>query len=376
VSTAEPTENAVARAQVLLRLGRPREAAEHLSRALASDPDDAWAHVLMASARLQLEEPEAAGEAAQAAVRLAPENPAGHRLLAVALAALGRKDAAARSAKEAVRLDPEDPTSLLVLSQALQETGDEAGARAAIDQALALDPEDAELHAQLGVILLAHEDADGAERAFLDALELDPESDVAHNNLGVLQMRRRRPMEAMASLEAAARLDPGSELVGRNLERASRGPLIAVLRVVAGFLLVCAVLAAFDTSADDRWGPVIGFAVAGLALLGFARAARPRMSPETAALVADRRRARRYRPARWDWRAPTRLRPWWWIVLTKIPPPAAFAVNLALFVLDVAGGSTFGAVVFGVALPFSGHRLWRWARRRWPGRDSWRPPSD
>ena len=86
-------------------------------------------------------------------------------------------------------------------------------------------------------------------------------------------------------------------------------------------------------------------------------------------------RARRFKPHRWDWSWPARLRPWWWVLLTKLPAPLLLAINLLLFAGALAGLLVVWALVLGIALPFSFMRTWRWFRRRHPGASSWRPPA-
>ena len=66
-------------------------------------------------------------------------------------------------------------------------------------------------------------------------------------------------------------------------------------------------------------------------------------------------RARRFKPHRWDWSWPTRLRPWWWVLLTKLPAPLLLAVNLLLFAGALAGLLVVWALVLGIALPVQRH---------------------
>ena len=100
-----------------------------------------------------------------------------------------------------------------------------------------------------------------------------------------------------------------------------------------------------------------------------------RLSAPTRRLLADDRAARRFKPHRWDWSWPTRLRPWWWVLLTQLPAPFLLAVNVILLAASIAGALAFWVLVFGIALPFSLMRTWRWYRRRHPGASSWRPPA-
>jgi len=94
---------------------------------------------------------------------------------------------------------------------------------------------------------------------------------------------------------------------------------------------------------------------------------------------------RRFRPQRWDWTWITRLRPWWWILLQRVPAPLALAINALGFAVALpsaldagAGGasSPVWAIVLGAGLPFSVLRAWRWWRRRHPAPGSWRRPAN
>ena len=105
------------RADALLALKRPREALEHLARALAAEPDDPYLHCRAAQAHLELHEPEEALRAARAAVALAPDEEWCHRLGAIALTQLHAHRAGPRRRPEAARLAPELPATQMTLAR-------------------------------------------------------------------------------------------------------------------------------------------------------------------------------------------------------------------------------------------------------------------
>jgi hypothetical protein len=135
-------------------------------------------------------------------------------------------------------------------------------------------------------------------------------------------------------------------------------------------------VAAFGHSvAGARWGLVIAFGVSAILCERQRRTLVGQLSDATRALLADDRRARRGRADRWKWEWPTGFRPWWWLLLQRLSPPAALGVNLALTIFGLLTGDLLVLVIFGIGLPFSGWRTWKDWRRRHPGRGSWCPPA-
>ena len=359
---------AQARGAALLDAGRAREALAELHRAAAADVADTRTHSLIALAHLRLEDHRAALAAAERAAGLDPEAGWAHRLRAVALGELGDRRAARDAALQACRLEPEEALAHVVLSEALQAAGDEAGALEAARHAVTLAPEDATTHSQLGLVLLAHEREEEAATAFRTALSLDPEDEMALNTLSVARLRMGDRSGALTGLEAATRIDPTSRTVRENVLRVG-----GHARVYRRFAIAAAILGVLAAFASPVAGLVL-LAVAGV-LEVVRRASLRSLSEPTRALVVDDSRARRYAPARWDWSWPTRLRPWWWLLLQRIPAPLALALNAVLLPAAIVARLGLWIALLGIGLPFSIRRTWRWWRREHPGRDSWRPPA-
>ena len=368
--TAADPELAVERAVALLDLKRPAEALEHLKVALAAAPEIPELHCLVALAKLQLNDAKGALEAANVAVATGPEHEWGHRLRAIALIQLGRKNDGREAALDAARLAPQEATTHIVLASALQATGDEAGAEAAARHAVALDPDDADTHSTLGEVLFEqgrHGDAIGAYEA---ALRLNPEDADTLNNLAVARLRSHDRSGTGQQFEAAASLDPRNDIARHNiLHTGPAGRSYVYRRFAAVF-----VIAALITAIPEPGVALVWLLVA--ACFEFVRALEVRrLSAPTRRLLADDRAARRLKPHRYDWSWPTRLRPWWWVLLTQLPAPLLLAINVTLLAASIAGALAFWVLAFGLALPFSLMRTWRWYRRRNPGANSWRPPA-
>jgi tetratricopeptide (TPR) repeat protein len=329
--TTDPAARAIRHGHALLEMGRPEEAAAAFAQAAASDPTLPAAHIGLALAHLRTSDFKASCAAAERAVGADPQSEWARRLLAIALMRLGKSRPAREHALRAVELAPEQWHGFVVLAEALLGVGDLAGAEAAAERARALAPEECGPHTALSLVKLRHEDWRAAEQAAREALARDPQNVAALVNLAAALHRQGRRQEAGEIFDQAGRSQPHNGAIRRGLVRLSR------TQAGAGF------------------------------------------SPATKQLVADERRARRLKPHRWDWGRVRRLRPWWWVALTRMPAPAAFAVNAALFALLLAaslhasGPTAVWAILLGLGLLASTRRLWRWWRIRHPSRRSWRP---
>jgi tetratricopeptide (TPR) repeat protein len=232
----------IERAQALLALRRPREAIEHLQRALAAEPENAHLHCLVAWAQLELEDFPAALRAADAAIATGPGEEWGHRLRAVTLTRMKRPDEAVVSARAAVRLAPEWAMTHATLARA---TSDHDEAVAAARRAVELDPDDADTHATLGDVLAERrETLPQALTAYRTALAIDPENTVALNNLAVARLTaHENDRGATAAFEQALMLDPTDAVARRNLLRSGdAGDVYACRRVALGLLVPALIL--------------------------------------------------------------------------------------------------------------------------------------
>jgi hypothetical protein len=165
-------------------------------------------------------------------------------------------------------------------------------------------------------------------------------------------------------------LDPRHEIARHNILHTGRaGRSYVYRRFTVALVLLAAVLAL------SSLGGALFVLLIAVGLEAMRLADVRGLSGPTQQLLNDDRAARRLKPARWDWSWPTRLRPWWWVVLTKLPAPILLAANLLLLAAAIAGALVVWVLVLGIALPFSFMRTWRWLRRRHPGAGSWRPPA-
>ena len=212
------------RALLLYQQSRHELAEAELRQSLASDPDDAYAHALLALCLAQREQFKDATHEARQSIHLGPDFPFAHYAHARVLYDRNHHQEARAAIEEAIRLDPEDadyysllagihfdekrwPEALNAAEQGLQFDSEHAGctnlramamvklgrkteAGATIDAALAKNPDNALTHANQGWTLLEQGEPKKALEHFREALRLDPENEWARN--GVVEALKAR----------------------------------------------------------------------------------------------------------------------------------------------------------------------------------------
>jgi tetratricopeptide (TPR) repeat protein len=212
------------RAFLLYQQGRMELAERELRQALAENPQEPWAHALLALCLLRRDQKAAATQSAEQAVGLAPDVSFVHYVLATVLHDRNRLEEAERAALEAVRLDPDSADCYAALASvrldrrqwaegldaaelgvradaehvgctnlraiALRKLGRRDQAAAAIGSALARDPDSAVSHANQGWALLESGDATRALEHFREALRIDPQLEWAQQ--GIIEALKAR----------------------------------------------------------------------------------------------------------------------------------------------------------------------------------------
>ncbi|TME72181.1 MAG: tetratricopeptide repeat protein [Chloroflexi bacterium] len=253
-------------ARSLISVGRPGDALRVLLQALASSPEDADLHCLLANAYIALNRPKEALDAATQAVLLAPQEEWAHRLRSIALRQLGRKKESVGAAREAVRLAPEDGYARKTLSEAYLVTGKVDDAYLQALETVRLMPASADSFDVLGRALLHKRKFKEAEANFRRALELDATDAVAHNNLGVALQRQGRRVEAVNAFNAAARIDPSFDTARKNLYSGTRVLLGGGSLV---FIVLLGIRLSVVINVSQR-SPILGVFAGGLVVLAIA----------------------------------------------------------------------------------------------------------
>ena len=297
-----------AQGEALLEMKRPKDAADILRHAAATNPNDPRPRCLLALALLQSKLYEESLEAAQQAVVVAPDEEWAHRLSALAQLGLGRKKGAVEAIEHAAALAPDVPDVHIVRANVLNESGRAREAEEAARLAVELAPEDSNAHAVLGSVLLRAGRPSDAAEAFRRALQLDPEDAATHNDLGVAYTRMGKDVWATHEFERAAQLDPSLDVSRRNIVSSARKTSFA------GLPLGLAIYATYRATvfAADHGSPYVGLVAAllvwwlvgAIVMYGKQRSEEHLLPARTQALLADQRARTRRRP--WTWR-PTRL---------------------------------------------------------------------
>lgn len=215
---SEDTAARLARAEILIDLGRPAEARAAIARILAAEPDHERAQRMLVRCLLQLNDPLAL-DAARRAVQLAPDGEHAYRLASLAHGKAGQHSAAVLHAREAVRLAPEEWRTHHVLTSALLQS-DPAQAYAAGQVGVRVGPHEPSMHLVLGLAAMRSGATMRATEAFHQVLRLDPDNAMARNNLAVLDLRANRFGQAIGGFGSALAADPRLDLARRNIDAA------------------------------------------------------------------------------------------------------------------------------------------------------------
>ncbi|MFY1689395.1 tetratricopeptide repeat protein [Plantactinospora sp. WMMB782] len=250
-------EGYVQRAELLAELGRYDEAAAEVGFAIALDPSNVPALVMLAMVKLAGDKPEEALTAADSAMAVAPESIHPLVIRGHALADLRRFKEAAAAADRILALGPDDAYAQRSAAAILGESRNGQQALNAAWRGVELAPEEPQAHLVLGLVAARMQKFELAERAYREALRLDPELAAAQHNIGVIRLEQRRYSEALEHLADAAVLEPTSG----DGARAISGGLRQLLMYGAGYTIVVSILVACLAAAN----PVSSRLWAGLA---------------------------------------------------------------------------------------------------------------
>ncbi|MCK0116514.1 tetratricopeptide repeat protein [Isoptericola sp. S6320L] len=157
----DPVAGQVTRAEMLVDAGRPEQALDGITAALAEHPDDVRLHLTSGWLHLRLQRSADARRILEQVVAGAPDLAQGHVLLSVALQNCGRLAEARAAVERALELRPDDAATLVqhadVLLSGRVRHRDRGLARDRVARALELEPENpsrllgaASIHVRLG----------------------------------------------------------------------------------------------------------------------------------------------------------------------------------------------------------------------------------
>ncbi|HEX8509754.1 MAG TPA: tetratricopeptide repeat protein [Propionibacteriaceae bacterium] len=209
----------LARAEMLVSLGRQEEALAALAAVLAAEPDNGYALCMQAQAQLQLDRPDEARAAAEAAMKADPSAEWPVRLLSIALRELGEQPRAVELATASVRMEPNlwEPRAILALAMS-EAKASRPRARRVAHTAIRIAPNEPQPYFVLGLVADRMGRYADAETAYRHALRLDPQHAAARNNLSVILSRRRDYIGAARGFTEAAVGDPRLDIARRNVD--------------------------------------------------------------------------------------------------------------------------------------------------------------
>jgi tetratricopeptide (TPR) repeat protein len=202
---------------VLLKLGRSREAILHYQHALRIKPKAAGAHLNQGNVLLALGRRQEAVEHYREAARLEPEVAKAHNNLGNALMELGRPQEAIEHYQRALEIRPADADAHNHLGVALQSAGRSQEGISHFEQALRLKPGSAEAHNNLANALLGLGRVAEAIEHYREGLRLAPGYAEAHFNLSLALQALGHNAEAIVHARQAVRLAPHDADSHRNL---------------------------------------------------------------------------------------------------------------------------------------------------------------
>ena len=245
-------------ARALKQQGRFGEAQTHCRQALAMQPDDIEACLLLAEIYVAQGEGDPAVELYSKVIELRPDEPLAYykrgNLLkdreqfeaaladydravtldpryayalcnrGVVLSRLNRMDAALDSYDRAIVIAPDDALAVFNRAGVLQQLKQPREALASYDRAVALNPGNVEAHFHRALLLIELGRRTEALASFDKAVALKPDYLEAHFNRGILLVELRRLTEALASFDRTAALQPAFPDV-----HVSRGSLLIEL---------------------------------------------------------------------------------------------------------------------------------------------------
>lgn len=216
------------RTELLIEIGRYREALGELNAHLGTHPDDYFSLCQAAFCHYQLGEYQSAYDVTKKAVAAAPEEEWAYRLQSLIFAATGDKRRALEAAERCVKCAPDFVYSLHALANAQIGTWRLDDAQETVARMFEVAPDDAVTYDAAGFLALNKEDYQKAEEHYLEALRLDPESVSALNNLGVVYIEyansgkgRRYRKQAAEMFARAVRSQPTFVSGQENLKMAN-----------------------------------------------------------------------------------------------------------------------------------------------------------
>jgi tetratricopeptide (TPR) repeat protein len=260
------------RARVLIAQSRCDLAEDEIRKTLGEEPDDPFAHALLAVCMTERKAYAEATAEARLAVAKAPDHPFPHYVLAGILAERNLPEEAHAAIDEAIRLDPEDadyPARQAAIR--LEQRRWEAALDSA-ERGLAIDPEHVDCTNLRAMALVKLGRKTEAGTAIESALARDPGNSATHANMGWTLLERGEREKAMEHFREALRLDPGSDWARRGIIEALKSRHLVYGLMLRWFLWMG------KLSGSAQWAVIIGLYIGQRLLRGVAKS-NPALAP-------------------------------------------------------------------------------------------------
>lgn len=240
------------RAHLLLVQERYDAAGDMLRQHLASDPEDAEAHRMLAICLTHQGKLSEATQHAQHAIGLAPAEAASHYTLAIVLTHRNHFPEAQQVVQRALTIDPEfvDGYSLLALLHFRQNRWAEA--LQAANQGLELDPDDADCLNARAMAEIKLGKTSQAASTLHETLQRNPDNAMAHANQGWVCLERGQATEATEHFKEALRLDPELEYARAGIVESLKARNFVYRWMLFYFLWMA------KLPSQTQWGIVVG----------------------------------------------------------------------------------------------------------------------
>jgi tetratricopeptide (TPR) repeat protein len=195
-SSVEPSDDLYQRGMAFYRAGNFQRARENALQALAAQPHNVPALVLLGMSLLEMDEADEAIEPLEHATQLAPDNADGWRNLAVALMTAGELNEAVEAFRALLRLHPNNIPVMVDLANVLFMLGRAQEALDTLEEAHRLQPGDLAILRNLADMYASASRSDRALATTQEILELLPDDTVANLDAAWLFLQLDRLDEA------------------------------------------------------------------------------------------------------------------------------------------------------------------------------------
>ncbi|HEY5041793.1 MAG TPA: tetratricopeptide repeat protein [Verrucomicrobiae bacterium] len=239
------------RALLLYQQSRHDLAEAELRQSLAAEPQDAYAHALLALCLAHREKFQEATDEARQAVHLAPDFSFAHFVLAHVFYDRNRFPEALAAINEAIRLNPEDADQYALLANIQMQERRWPSALNAAEQGLQFDPEHVGCTNLRAMAMVKLGRKAEAGRTIGAALSKNPDNSLTHANQGWTLLEKGDPKKAAEHFREALRLNPQNEWARQGIIEALKARNIIYALMLKYFLWMS------KFSRRGQWGIIL-----------------------------------------------------------------------------------------------------------------------